>query len=74
MEWQSRWYREGTLVREEAGIWDGANEAMVWDSLTGVPENPFLLPGSYTVTLEIDSFMWQAAFDVFAYESASPDE
>ncbi|MGC9522269.1 MAG: hypothetical protein ACP5HG_10385 [Anaerolineae bacterium] len=74
MEWRSRWYREGALVREEAGIWDGANEAMVWDSLTGVPENPFMLPGSYTVTLEINSLRWQAAFDVFAYESASPDE
>ncbi len=72
--WRSSWYREGALVRQGAGTRNGPSEALVWDSLTGVPENPFLPPGTYTVTLEIDDLQGRAIFEVFAYESASPSE
>jgi len=42
--WRTAWYHEGELVREGQGQWQGAAEGVVWDSLTGVPRNPFLPP------------------------------
>jgi len=66
--WQMTWYHEGELVREGQGEWQGAAESLVWDSLTGVPRNPFLLPGAYTVTLTMEDVSMTTAFSVFDYE------
>ncbi len=52
-EWESVWYRNGEPTRTKRGIWRGESEGVVWDSLTGVPGSPFLLPGTYTITLQI---------------------
>ncbi len=73
--WESAWYRAGVLVRQERGVWSGAAKGVVWDSLTGQPGNPFLLPGPYTVTLQIDTLapLW-TEFSVYAYEPQSSAE
>ena len=72
--WQTAWYHEGELVREGQGQWQGAAEGVVWDSLMGVPGNPFLLPGAYTVTLMIEDESMTTAFSVFDYEPVRPTE
>ncbi len=72
--WRSAWWHEGALIREASGAWQGASEGVVWDSLTGQPDNPFLAPGAYTVTLEIAGTPFEAAFDVYAYETQEPTE
>lgn len=51
--WQSLWYRNGEQVRRQAGTWNGEPEGVIWDSLTGVPGSPFLIPGTYTITMQI---------------------
>jgi len=66
--WRTAWYHEGELVREGQGQWQGAAEGVVWDSLTGVPRNPFLPPGAYTVTLVLEDVLMTTAFSVFDYE------
>ena len=40
----------------------------------GVPGNPFLLPGAYTVTLTIEDESMTMAFSVFDYELVRPTE
>jgi hypothetical protein len=72
--WHSAWWHEGELVREADGTWQGASEGVVWDSLTGQPGNPFLVPGAYTVTLEIAGLSLDAAFNVYEYEPTQPAE
>jgi len=52
-QWTAQWYRNGELGRASQGTWEGNTAGVVWDSITGIPEAPFLLPGTYTVTLTI---------------------
>lgn len=73
--WRSAWYLRGRLVREANGTWQAAaTEGTVWDSLTGNDANPFLLPGAYTVTLEIGAVSLEGAFNVVSYASATSTE
>lgn len=65
--WQSAWYLEGVPVREAEGRWQGAAQSVVWDALTGQPENPFLAPGVYTVTLTVGDVPLTTSFSVFDY-------
>jgi hypothetical protein len=51
--WEAQWYRNGERVRSAEGTWQGAETGVVWDSITGEPRSPFLLPGTYTVTLTL---------------------
>lgn len=53
--WTTQWYRNGTLVHSLEGIWQGPSKGVIWDSITGIPGAPFLLPGTYTVTFELDT-------------------
>ena len=69
--WRTAWYHEGELVREGQGQWQGAAEGVVWDSLTGVPGNPFLPSGAHTVILAIEDVSMTTAFSAFAYEPAN---
>jgi hypothetical protein len=73
-QWHSRWYHQGELIRESDGTWNGLPEGVVWDSLTGQPDAPFLLPGFYTVTLEISGVPLSAVFDVYQYEPTDTTE
>jgi hypothetical protein len=66
--WTTVWYRDGESIREARGSWDGAAAGVVWDSLTGSPDNPFLASGAYSVTLQIADIPLQATFAVYAYE------
>jgi hypothetical protein len=66
--WTTVWYRDGDPIREARGLWDGATSGVVWDSLTGSPDNPFLASGAYSVTLRIADIPLQATFAVYAYE------
>jgi hypothetical protein len=68
--WRSTWSRQGTRVREINGLWEGPPTGLVWDVLTGVPANPFMPPGTYTVTLEIAGNTSEAAFTVHDYTPA----
>ncbi len=53
--WESAWYRNGRRVREAQGVWDGSGGVgTVWDSITGIPSAPFLLGGTYTVSLTLE--------------------
>ena len=71
--WEATWYRNGEPARTTDGTWDGASSGMVWDSITGVITAPFLLPGAYSVTLEIAGAGAQtAAFDVIPYVTPEP--
>ncbi len=66
--WTALWYREGTLVREFEGVWVGGSEGVLWDSLVGIPEAPFLRFGTYTVTLAVSAAVpLTTAFRVIAY-------
>lgn len=52
--WESAWYRNGRRVREANGMWEGSGGVgTVWDSITGVPNAPFLPGGTYTVSLTL---------------------
>lgn len=51
--WLVRWYRQGALVRESEGLWDGGLTGVVWDSYAGSLEAPFLRSGTYSATLAI---------------------
>jgi hypothetical protein len=53
--WESTWYRNGEPTRTHSGLWMGEPEGVIWDSLTGVPGSPFLVPGTYTITLKIEA-------------------
>ncbi len=53
--WESLWFRNGEPVRRGSGTWHGPTTGVIWDTLTGTPRNPFLYPGTYTVTLRIGS-------------------
>lgn len=67
--WTARWYREGTLVREFEGVWPGAAEGIVWDSLTGSAQAPFLRSGIYAVTLAVSNTTpLTTTFRVVAYD------
>ncbi len=71
--WQATWYRNGEPARTTKGAWDGASRGVVWDSVTGVITAPFLLPGAYSVTLEIaGAGAPTAAFDVIPYVTPEP--
>jgi hypothetical protein len=72
--WHSTWSRRGTVVLETRGVWEGASTGVVWDVLTGVPTNPFVPPGTYTVTLEIGGDISEAAFSIYEYPPASRTE
>jgi len=78
--WRSTWWHEGEMIRQATGKWHGPSEGVVWDSLTGQVDSPFLRSGAYTVTLEIDGEQLDAGFSIFAYEpqvgsqAESPDE
>ncbi len=68
LPWESRWYREGKLVRRERGLWHGGEVGLVWDSLTGVEGDPFLKPGHYTATLQVGALApVEVAFCVIPY-------
>ncbi|NBD35515.1 MAG: hypothetical protein GVY30_05905, partial [Chloroflexi bacterium] len=71
--WRATWYRNGESMRTTDGAWDGGSRGLVWDSVTGVITAPFLLPGAYSVTLEIAGAESQtAAFDVIPYVTPEP--
>lgn len=66
--WATQWYRNGTLVHSLDGVWQGPSEGVVWDSITGQPRAPFLPPGTYTVTLTLNSIApLTAEFRLIAY-------
>lgn len=71
--WQAMWYHQGDPVRTAQGTWQGPAEGVVWDSLTGVPEDPFLRPGTYTVTLQIADTAFNQTFNVYAYPSTEEE-
>jgi hypothetical protein len=52
--WEAEWYREGQLLQEHAGMRTGEGTGVIWDSLVGTEEVPFLAPGSYSVTLTLE--------------------
>jgi hypothetical protein len=54
LRWTSRWYRNGEQVRSEVGRWAGGERGVVWDSLTGTEDAPFLPPGTYSLTLSLE--------------------
>ncbi|MFP4343946.1 MAG: hypothetical protein ACLFU8_04540 [Anaerolineales bacterium] len=54
LRWEARWYRDGEPVRLETGRWKGQERGVVWDSLTGTEEAPFLPPGTYSLTLSLE--------------------
>jgi hypothetical protein len=55
LRWIARWYRNGEEIRVHRGEWEGDETGILWDSLTGTEEAPFLNPGTYTTTLSIGS-------------------
>jgi hypothetical protein len=71
--WRATWYRNGEPARTTTGTWDGGSRGVVWDSVTGVITAPFLLPGTYSVTLNIAGVESQTAtFDVIPYVTPEP--
>ncbi|HOV47981.1 MAG TPA: hypothetical protein PLM06_05025 [Anaerolineae bacterium] len=71
--WSARWYREGTLLREFEGVWDGGPEGVIWDSLSGDVAAPFLRPGAYTVTLVVSATApLTTTFRVIPYTPPTP--
>ncbi|MBN1873170.1 MAG: hypothetical protein JXA33_03000 [Anaerolineae bacterium] len=53
MSWEARWYRNGEPFTQTYGIWAGDTGGIVWDRLINTPKQPFLMPGTYTVSLTI---------------------
>ncbi len=73
MAWQSAWYRNGETVRETQGVWTGGPEGTVWDSITGAPGAPLLLPGDYTVTLTLAATTeLTTSFHILYYPQPTP--
>jgi len=72
--WQSVWYRNGVNVRAAGGVWQETGGAgVIWDSITGIPGAPFLLPGEYTVVLTLDgSVPLTTTFRLIAYVKPEP--
>lgn len=71
--WTTQWYRNGVPVHSAEGVWEGAGEGVVWDSITGQPRAPFLLPGTYTVTFTLDATApLTAEFRLIAYVKPKP--
>lgn len=73
--WESAWYRNGVNVRAASGVWnETGNTGVIWDSITGIPGAPFLLPGEYTVTLTLDNTRpLTATFRLIAYIKPEPE-
>ena len=73
--WESVWYRNGVNVRTAGGVWNETGGAgVIWDSITGIPGAPFLLPGEYTVTLTLDGAEpLTATFRLIAYVRPEPE-
>ncbi|OPZ83028.1 MAG: hypothetical protein BWY76_02475 [bacterium ADurb.Bin429] len=73
--WESAWYRNGANVRTASGVWNETDGAgVIWDSITGIPGAPFLLPGEYTVTLTLDDTApLTATFRLIAYVRPEPE-
>ena len=73
--WESVWYRNGVNVRAASGVWNQTDTAgVIWDSITGIPGAPFLLPGEYTVTLTLDGAEpLTATFRLIAYVRPEPE-
>ncbi|MGC9394305.1 MAG: hypothetical protein ACP5J4_05575 [Anaerolineae bacterium] len=73
--WESAWYRNGANVRMASGVWNETEVAgVVWDSITGIPRAPFLLPGEYTVVITLDnSIPLTTTFRLIAYVKPSPE-
>jgi len=71
-QWAAQWYRNGELKRTSQGTWEGNTAGIVWDSITGIPEAPFLSPGTYTVTLTIANTQeLTTAFRILYYPAQS---
>ncbi len=72
--WESAWYRNGVNVRAAGGVWnETGGSGVIWDSITGIPGAPFLLPGEYTVTLTLDDTApLTATFRLIAYVRPEP--
>ena len=73
--WESAWYRNGANVRTASGVWNKTDSAgVIWDSITGIPGAPFLLPGEYTVVLSLDgSEPLTTTFRLIAYVKPQPE-
>lgn len=73
--WESVWYRNGVNVRVASGVWqETGGSGVIWDSITGIPGAPFLLPGEYTVTLTLDDTApLTATFRLIAYVRPEPE-
>lgn len=73
--WESVWYRNGVNVRTASGAWNATDgTGVIWDSITGIPRAPFLLPGEYTVTLTLDgSTPLTTTFRLIAYVRPEPE-
>lgn len=73
--WESAWYRNGVNVRAASGVWNQMNSAgVIWDSITGIPGAPFLLPGEYTVALSLGSNEpLTTTFRLIAYVKPEPE-
>ena len=73
--WESVWYRNGIDVRTASGVWNETGGAgVIWDSITGIPGAPFLLPGEYTVTLALNGTEpLTATFRLIAYVRPEPE-
>jgi len=69
------WYRNGVNVRAASGVWEATSGAgVIWDSITGIPGAPFLLPGEYTVTLTLDDTApLTTTFRLIAYVRPEPE-
>ncbi|MGC9398205.1 MAG: hypothetical protein ACP5HM_03615 [Anaerolineae bacterium] len=66
--WVARWYRNGEEVRVYRGRWTGGDAGLLWDSLTGTEEAPFLPPGVYTTTLSLGALPpLEVGFNVAPY-------
>ncbi len=72
-QWRATWNRGEVIAKETQGVWEGPPTGLVWDVLTGVPTNPFVTPGTYTVTLEIGGNSSEATFTVYEYPPRSTD-
>lgn len=67
--WQSQWYRNGDIVYTSTGRLNNGDHT-VWDSINGTEANPFLLAGTYSVTLDIaDLPRLNAEFRMVGYTS-----
>ncbi len=71
LRWIARWYRNGEEVRVHRGQWTGDESGVIWDTLTGTEEAPFLRAGTYTTTLSLGgSTLLETDFRVIPYVPA----